>query len=286
MKPRLLETHGCQGIGHAGYLRAGWEADAVDINKNHAKYHPAELIIADASAFIRQYGMTYDAIHTSPACQWYCRGNAPRRGEASKWERTIPSIRQALEAAGVPYVIENVKDAVWDLVDPILLCGCMFDLSTIDFGCTATTHEDRIEHVTSGACNRIAGVRVHLERPRLFELGGWGIPDLVEQTITVRGQDYLVRSPRSCDHSAHEWTAGAYGGARRDKYEAKFIRKGGYVPPDKETVMELLGIRDSDRDGAEKFEPTWNGLFECIPPAYTEYIGNELMAHLAIEVAA
>jgi hypothetical protein len=106
----------------------------------------------------------------------------------------------------------------------------------------------------------------------------------VEQTITVRGEVYTVRSPRACDHSAHEWTAGAYGGARRDKYEARYVRKGGYVPPDKATVMALLGITAADRNGAK--EPTWNGLFESIPPAYTEFIGRQLLAHIGIEAAA
>lgn len=259
---RLLETHGCQGIGHAGYVRAGWNVDAVDINTNHAKYHPGQLIIADAATYIRDRGHEYDATHTSPPCQWYCRGNAPRRGTETKWERTIPPIREACESTGRPYVIENVKDAVWDLRDPVMLCGCMFDLSTVDTD----------------------GIRIHLERPRLFELGHWDIPGLVGQTIRVKGVDYTVRSPKVCDHSTHEWTAGAYGGARRDKYEARYVRKGGYVPPDKATVMALLGIAGADRAGAK--EPTWNGLFECLPPAYTEYIGLELMHHLRNQEAA
>lgn len=260
--PRLLETHGCQGGAHAGYVRAGWDVTGVDINHNHARYYPGELIIADAATYIREHGHEYDAIHTSPPCQWYTRGNAPRRGQESKWERSIPPIREALESTGRPYVIENVKDAVWDLRDPILLCGCMFDLSTIDTD----------------------GIRIHLHRPRLFELGGWDIPGLVEQTMTVRGKDYTVRSPRACDHSTHEWVAGAYGGARRDKYEARYVRKGGYVPPDKAVVMALLGITAEDRNGAK--EPTWNGLFECIPPSYTEWIGTQLAGQLEQEVAA
>jgi DNA (cytosine-5)-methyltransferase 1 len=263
MALRLLETHGCQGIGHAGYVRSGWDVDAVDINANHAKYHPGELIIADAATYIREHGHKYDARHTSPPCQWYTRGNAPRRGEVSKWERSIPPIREALEDCGGPYVIENVKDAVWDLRDPVMLCGCMFGLSTIDTD----------------------GIRIHLERPRLFELGGWDIPGMIEQTITVKGEVYAVRSPQPCDHTAHEWTAGAYGGARRDKYEARYIRKGGYVPPQKATVMALLGITPDDRAGAQKPEPTWDGLFECLPPAYTEFMGRHLLDHL-VAVAA
>lgn len=253
-RPRLLETHGCQGIGHAGYIRAGWDVTAVDINRNHAKYHPGELIISDAATYIRDHGHEYDAIHASPPCQWYTRGNAPRRGAESKWERSIPPIREALESTGRPYVLENVLDAGWDMLDPTLICGCMFDLSTIDTD----------------------GIRIHLQRPRLFETN-W--PLAVPKRCEGEG-----RARR--EHPSHEWVAGAYGGARRDKYEARYVRHGGYVPPEKSTVMALLGITAEDRIGAEKFEPTWDGLFECLPPAYTEWVGAELMAHLEREVAA
>jgi hypothetical protein len=76
------------------------------------------------------------------------------------------------------------------MVDPVALCGCMFDLSTIDTD----------------------GIRIHLKRERLFETN-WGLT-----------------APQPCDHAGIEWFAGAYGGARRDKYEAKYVRKGGYVP--------------------------------------------------------
>lgn len=236
-RPRLLETHACQGGATAGYLRAGWDVTVVDINRNHAKYNPAPLVIADAATYIREHGHKYDAIHTSPPCQWYTRGNAPRRGQESRWERTIPAIREACEATGRPYVIENVKDAAWDLSEPVTLCGCMFDLSTIDTD----------------------GVLIHLQRPRLFETS-WG-----------------MTAPRACDHSAHEWVAGAYGGARRDKYEAKYVRRGGYVPPDKAVVSALLGV---------KHHMTWNGLYECLPPAYTEHIGRQLLASLLVTPAA
>lgn len=251
---RLLETHGCQGGAHAGYVRAGWDVTGVDIDRRHAKYYPGKLVIGDAAETIRGFGELFDATHTSPACQWYTRGNAPRRGTETKWERTIPPIREALESTGGYYVIENVKDAIWDLRDPIMLCGCMFDLSTTDTD----------------------GVQIHLQRPRMFEVN-WYVPGLTTQTITVRKQEYAVRVPRPCDHSKHEWVAGAYGGARRDKYEAKYVRKGGYVPRDKNVVKALLGV---------EHDMTWNGLFECLPPAYTEWIGTRLAARLTKAVAA
>lgn len=152
------------------------------------------------------------------------------------WPRSIPPIREALQSVGVPYVIENVRDAAWDMLDPVALCGCMFGLSTIDTD----------------------GIEIHLKRERLFET------------------NWPLVAPRACNHDGIEWFAGAYGGARRDKYEAKYVRKGGYVPADKNVVKALLGI---------EHEMTWNGLYECLPPAYTEFIGTQLLAALEAAVA-
>jgi len=231
----MLETHGCQGGAHAGYVRAGWTVDGVDNKPAHARYYPGRLIIADAATYIREHGHEYDAIHTSPPCQWYTRGNAKGRATGnSRWHRSIPEIRDALLSTGKPYVIENVADAGWDMRDPVTLCGCQFGLSTIDTD----------------------GVRIHLQRKRLFETN-WG-----------------MTAPRPCNHDGITQWAGAYGGARRDKHEARHVRRGGYVPPDKAVVMALLGVEHA---------MTWEGLYECLPPAYTEHIGTQLAAHLTVK---
>ena len=40
----------------------------------------------------------------------------------------IPATRALLKASGRPYIIENVEGAREHLINPILLCGTMFDL--------------------------------------------------------------------------------------------------------------------------------------------------------------
>lgn len=266
-RPKLLELGGCEGASTAGWQRAGWDVTTVDLDANRLKYNPAEKRIkADAINVLRSIARSghyltnghFQAVSLHPPCQWYTRGRAKDRGKATKWERTIPPWREAVEATGLPYVIENVADAGWDMREPVGLCGCMFDISTIDKSCRATTHEDKIAHAASGACDRANGVRVHLQRLRLFET------------------NWNLTAPRACDHTSHKWVAGVYGGARRDKYEAKFIRKGGYVPADKATVMSLLGV---------EHEMTWQGLFEAVPTSYTNYVGRKLIAQIG-EVAA
>ncbi len=234
MSYRILDLFCCEGGAGAGYSRAGFEVVGVDLEKRFAKRYPFEFHAADALEFMKDHGHEFDAIHASPPCQAYTRGNA---GRVTSWPRLIGPVRELLIETGLPYVIENVKDAGPELLDPVALCGCMFDLSTIDTD----------------------GVRVHLQRIRLFET------------------NIGLEAPRPCDHSAHEWVAGAYGGARRDKYEAKYVRKGGYVPREKSVVQALLGI---------EHDMTWNGLFESVPPAYTQHIGRQLIAHLDARRAA
>lgn len=258
---RILELCACEGGATAGYQRAGFEAYAVDLDRNRLKYSPAEghliadaldvlvrLLNGEAIDFLLRDGSEvslrledFDAIHVSPPCQYYTRGNARLRSMQAAWieppetlggwPRLIPTFRGLLESTRLPYVIENVQDAGWDMLSPVSLCGCMFDLSTTDTD----------------------GVRIHLKRERLFE-ANWDLT-----------------APRPCDHDGIEQWAGAYGGARRDKHEARTVRKGGYVPADKEVVKALLGI---------EHHMTWQGLFESIPPAYAEHVGRQLAAHV------
>jgi DNA (cytosine-5)-methyltransferase 1 len=86
------------------------------------------------------------------------------------------------------------------------------------------------------------GTLLRMERHRLFETN---FPVLVGE----------------CHHPKNIQVAGSYGGARRDKIEARTVRKGGYVPS-KPVQQQLLGIDWM----------TQHGLYQSIPPAYTQHI--------------
>ena len=132
-------------------------------------------------------------------------------------------------------MIENVEDARSELESPVLLCGRMFGLGTVD--------ED--------------GTPLVLDRHRLFE------------------SNLMLLAPPHAKHDRTVQVAGAYGGARRDKHEARLVRKGGYVPKSLDVLRALLGTEWM----------TEQGCFLSIPPAYTSFIGEQLMSHLSERAA-
>ena len=148
-RPKLLDLFACEGGASAGYQRAGFDVFGVDLDANRLKRNPRAYAVRDVFEFLAELGAwivadEYDAIHASPPCQGYTRGNA---GKVTAWPKLIPAVREALQATGLPYVIENVTDAAPEMVHAVALCGCTFDLSTLD--------DD--------------GIRIHLKREPMDE---------------------------------------------------------------------------------------------------------------------
>jgi DNA (cytosine-5)-methyltransferase 1 len=123
-KPLLLDTFCKAGGASVGYHRAGFEVVGVDIEPQ--KRYPFEFHCWDAIEFIEKHGKDFDVIAGSPPCQLYSvtaplsSGNHPD---------LVAPTREAMIKTGKPYVIENVPGA--PLVNPIKLCGTMFNLRVI-----------------------------------------------------------------------------------------------------------------------------------------------------------
>jgi DNA (cytosine-5)-methyltransferase 1 len=263
-RPKLLDLFCCEGGASMGYHRAGFDVYGVDLfDQFSQKRYPFPSLKGDAldalewvvsnkaAPSFRAFGdellsgRDFDAIAASPPCQHASAGT--RAQDRSKYPRLIEPTRELLIQTGLPYVIENVKGA--DLREPILLCGTMFGLRAID--------DD--------------GTPLEMWRHRLFESNvdiASGIVGLPAPTL-----------PGWRGFCRHGWyapqVAGSYGGARRDKDEARNVRHGGYVPS-KRVQQELLGIDWM----------TERGMHQSIPPAYTEHIGRHLLAHIEQEKAA
>jgi DNA (cytosine-5)-methyltransferase 1 len=211
-----------------GYHRAGFDVFGVDTSAARLERYPFPCFRDDALEFVLEAGDTFDFIHASPPCQAYSRATVAMDGREARYDRLIANTREVLRATGVPYVIENVRDARPELENTFLLCGRMFGLEAVD--------DD--------------GTRLVLDRHRVFESNLLLSPPVVHYP-----------------HRRGVQVAGVYGGARRDKDEARNIRGGGYVPSSLRVLRDLLDTPWMSRQGC----------YLAIPPAYSEHIGAQVL---------
>ena len=203
-KPTLLDLYCGVGGASMGYSYAGFQVIGVDINPQPD--YPFQFIQADAIWFLRDYANIFDVVHASPPCQAYTWGT--RKGRENKFPDLVELTRYFLDFQNPSFIIENVPQA--PLIDPITLCGAMFDLEVI--------------------------------RHRNFEIH----PPLLSQ-------------PK---HKPHNGT----------------VRDGTYI-----TVAghggdsKRYGIADIQRAMGIDWTRNKQSLVEAIPPAYTEFIGKELL---------
>lgn len=121
---RLLDLFCCQGGASAGYVKAGFDVTGVDVDPQPR--YPYTFVRADAIEYVKAHGHEFDAIHASPPCQF---DSDCQRIMQRDHPDLIGPTREALDATGKPWVIENVSGAVPKLRGPIVLCGLMFGMS-------------------------------------------------------------------------------------------------------------------------------------------------------------
>lgn len=128
----LLDAFCCQGAMTSGYQDAGYLVVGVDIDPKALKRYVGDFRVEhDAVEFIRLYGHWFDAISASPPCQDY---SLTQRIVSNDFPRLIGPTRDALNAVGKPWVIENVVAASEgdnaEMRADLILCGQMFGLHT------------------------------------------------------------------------------------------------------------------------------------------------------------
>ena len=210
-----------------GYHRAGFDVVGIDI-KPQPRY-PFPFIQADALKPPVDL-KAFDVIHASPPCQAFTALKS--MWNSREHPELVEPTRKMLIESGKPWIMENVVGA--PLINPMVLCGTMFGLTT----------EDQ---------------RAELRRHRLFE-----------------SRDVFALLP-PCQHNA-PMVIGVYGGHGRDRRRSVGVygHAGG----------------KSVRDGAQQFSTkqrseamgikwmTGNELSQAIPPAYTEFIGRQLLSSI------
>lgn len=215
---KILDLFCGAGGAAMGYHQAGFEVVGVDIAPQ--KRFPFEFIQSDWEAALHtivdlweRTGEAY-AVHASPPCQHYSK-MTKKWGTEENHPDLIPPVREALEALGVPYVIENVEGA--PLVEPVTLCGTMFNLQSQGY---------------------------ELIRHRIFE------------------SNFELRAPGPCNHHADMPKLPVYGHA------------GGTSTRD---GLKFPGT-DAWREGMGIDWMVGKELAESIPPAFTKWIGQQLLS--------
>ena len=229
---RVLDLFCCAGGAAMGLHRAGFEVVGVDLEPQ--KRYPFEFHQADALAFPLD---GFDFIWASPPCQGYTEmRHAP--GARASAPRLIPQVRERLAATGLPWCIENVEDAAWDMRDPVTLCGSMLGLGAQ--GC-------------------------QLRRHRLFETNFfWLQPGHPRHEWRIRGGHTLAGRARQVGFT-ERYTKPGRPNFGFDKVGSGIGHGGGAV-----LAREAMGVEWMSRDESS----------QAIPPAYTEFIGKQLMAVL------
>jgi DNA (cytosine-5)-methyltransferase 1 len=125
VRPRLLDLFCGAGGAAMGYNRAGFEVVGVDIEPQpdypfrFYRWDALDVLERLGAADTLLPGWTFDAIHASPPCPVHSSLNG-WSGDSTSPD-LVPQTREALQATGLPYVIENVPGA--PLVAPVQLCG-------------------------------------------------------------------------------------------------------------------------------------------------------------------
>lgn len=217
-RPKLLDLFCCEGGASEGYHRAGFDVHGIDIFDGYRKdrypfpshqgwVEPLLDVLLDRGTVAFRYGR--EAVQSLGLADFDAIAASPpcqrysitNAARRADYPDLIGPVRGMLMQTGKPYVIENVVGAPLD--NPLLLCWSMFN--------------------SAGSVLDDDGTPLRMERHRLFE------------------SNIALTAPGTCHHPKCVQVAGSYGGARRDKWEAKHVRKGGYVPSIP-VQRKLLGI--------------------------------------------
>ena len=107
---KLLDLFCKAGGAAMGYHHAGFD-EIVGVDIAPQPHYPFEFVQSDALEYLAEHGHEFDAIHASPPCQGYSiMQNLPwLRGR--EYPLLILPVVEMLDALGKPYVVENVMGA-------------------------------------------------------------------------------------------------------------------------------------------------------------------------------
>lgn len=259
-KPKLLDMYSGAGGAAFGYMKAGFHVTGVD-NKSQKRYAGDAFIKTDAIEYALSHGWQYDAIHASPPCQ----AHSHITPDKSKHIDLIPQTRFVLNMLGLPYIIENVGGARKSLINPVMLCGA-------DFGLKVYRHRFFESNV-------LLLVPCHVPHRDNTPRAGHGVSGKGFVSVTSGGTNLTVagKEINAWQLEDMEVWKGRTERSRLSKPETyhRYISPKGYI-----SVSGHFGAGDYVRFAMDIDWMTNAELAQAIPPAYTEYLGRQLMRHI------
>jgi DNA (cytosine-5)-methyltransferase 1 len=243
MRPKILDLF-C-GAGGAGYglYEAGFDVTGVDVKpqKRYPRNDHMRFVQADAIEYALAYGWQYDAVWASPPCQ----SHSQITPDKSKHVDLIPHTRFVLETLGLPYIIENVYGAKKALRNPVMLCGA-------DFGLKVYRHR-------LFESNVLLLVPCHVPHRDNTPRAGHGVSSKGFISVTSGGKSLEFKH-----YPNNGRRSGIYG-----------ISGNGFV-----TVTGHFSGIGYCRMAMGVDWMTAHELAQAIPPAYSKYLGRQLMQYV------
>ena len=120
---RMLDLFCGEGLAAWGYWLSGrfHEIVGVDIDPEMSSSYSFNFRCADAMTLDYDFLLSFDFIHASPPCQAYSQVTPKWAKERHK--KLVAGTRLMLEAAGKPFVIENVPGARRELRPNLVMNG-------------------------------------------------------------------------------------------------------------------------------------------------------------------
>lgn len=242
-RPILLDLFCCEGGASVGYSRAGFDVIGVELDPAPLRRYPFPWINADALGVLRAL-IAGDVLTTSD-------GGVLDLGMVAVIAASPPC--QAYSQTRHTHSVEHAR-----LVEPVRELLRATGKPYVIENVVGAPLLDPLRLCGSefglSAFDEHVGGRVRLERHRLFE------------------SNVYLHGAGGCRHDKRVQVAGVYGAGNSDLARAKNVRHGGYVPGDKRVRAALLGADWMTNHGQQ----------QSIPPAYTEFIGEQLLDALVL----
>jgi hypothetical protein len=248
-KPIVLDLYGRKGGAAKGYQHAGFYVISVDI-EDHSADNPADEfwtvdVLKVLDLLIHANGMIMDVgrpalVHASPPCQGQNTATASNRarGIVDDHPSLVVPTRVLLDRLGLPYVIEQPTSSVRGTIrKDLTLCMDMFKGDMPP---------------------------PWVQKHRSFELSGFTVEQPAHPVGPVRGGG-MSGFPKPAGHAGRVrgWR---HGEVFEGPYVAAYGKGGG-----KATVAEMQHAQQMP------WADDHFSLCEAIPPAYTQYIGEQFI---------